>query len=144
MTRTMKTETRMLSRRRVAVTGALGLTSLALAAVPAHAKGTVDLSAPRTAAVGKTFAVSAHGNDDAASYLRICLEDRSGGQAWHQVACGATVSREDGTDAQAATRVKGAQRGPLRFRAVAYGLTSPLDQHPVRWRTSDVATVQIR
>ncbi|MCB5907088.1 hypothetical protein [Streptomyces pinistramenti] len=143
MTRTTKTETKTRSRRRVAVTGALGVAALALAAVPAHAKGAVDLTAPHTAAVGKTFTVTAHGNDDAASYMRICLEDRSGGHAWHQVACGATVARDAGTEARVAAHTKGAHRGSLEFRAVMYGLTSP-HAHPVRWRTSNVATVQVR
>ncbi|MET9144629.1 hypothetical protein [Streptomyces sp. NPDC004042] len=156
MTRTMKSgtgttgttgstgTTGTLSRRRVAVTGALGLASIALAAVPAHAKGEVDLTAPRTAAVGKTITVSASGSDDAAVYQRICLEDRTGEAAWHQVACGATVSRDAGAAARATARVKAAHRGGLQFRAVMYGLTSAHDKHPVRWRTSDVATVQVR
>ncbi|TSB19247.1 hypothetical protein [Streptomyces benahoarensis] len=143
MTRTVKTETTMPGRRRAAVTGALGLAAVALTAVPAHAKGTVEVTAPRTAAVGKTFTVTAHGDDDAASYLRICLQERSGGQAWHQVTCGAVAER-GGAEAQAVAHPKSAHRGPVEFRAVAYGLTGPHDQHPKQWRTSTVATVQVR
>ncbi|GAA3185214.1 MULTISPECIES: hypothetical protein [Streptomyces] len=111
--------------------------------MPTHAKGTVEVTAPHTAAVGKAFTLSAHGDDDAASYLRICLQERSGGRAWHRVACGAVVER-GGPEAGAVTHPKSARRGPVEFRAVAYGLTGPHDQRPQRWRTSAVATVQVR
>ncbi|WP_030659619.1 hypothetical protein [Streptomyces rimosus] len=147
MTRTMKTGTtktgtQALSRRRVAVTGALGLATVALAAVPAHAKGNVDVTAPGTAAVGKAFTVTAQGEDDATNYKRVCLEDRSGGRAWHQVACGATVGR--GTEARVVAQAKGTHRGTLEFRAVLYGLSGPQDKHPTRMRNSDVVKVQVR
>ncbi|MFF9479813.1 hypothetical protein [Streptomyces sp. NPDC014733] len=146
MIRTTKTGTPTTytpSRRQVAVTAALGLASLALTAVPAYAKGTVEVTAPRTAAVGKTFTVSAHGDDDAASYLRVCLQERGRGQTWHQVACGAVVDR-GGPEARAVAHPKSARRGPVEFRAVAYGLTGPHDRHPKPWRTSAVATVRVR
>ncbi len=141
MTRTKKTGLRARGGR-VAVIGALALASVTMAAVPAFAKGGVDITAPHTAQVGKTFTVTAHGNDDAASYLRTCLEGRSGGQAWRQVTCGAVVPT--GTDAEAAAHVKAAHSGVLQYRAVVYGLTSPNDRHPVRERTSDLATVDVR
>lgn len=141
MTRTRKTGVKARGGR-VAVIGALGLASVALAAVPAFAKGSVDIMAPRTAHVGKTFTVTAHGNDDAAGYLRICLEDRSGGRAWHQVTCGTVVAT--GTDAQAAAHVTAKRSGVLEYRAVVYGLTSPNDRRPVRERTSSPATVNVR
>ncbi|MEU3708855.1 hypothetical protein [Streptomyces catenulae] len=146
MTRTTKTGTRTRHTpggRRVAVTAALGLATLALTAVPAHAKGTAEVTAPRTAAVGKTFTVSAYGDDDAASYLRVCLQERGHGQPWHQVACGAVVER-GGPEARAVAHPRSARRGPVEFRAVAYGLTGPHDRHPQRWRTSGVATVRVR
>ncbi|MGP8303662.1 hypothetical protein ACTPOK_38275 [Streptomyces inhibens] len=141
MTRTKKTGMKARGGR-VAVIGALGLASVTLAAGPAFAKGSVDITAPHTAHVGKTFTVTAHGNDDAASYLRLCLEGRSGGQAWHRVTCGAVVAT--GTDAQATARVEAESSGVLEYRAVVYGLTSPNDSHPVRERTSGPATVDVR
>ncbi|MFF8369934.1 hypothetical protein ACF05W_13925 [Streptomyces lydicus] len=141
MTRTKKTG--MKSRGgRVAVIGALGLASVTLAAGPAFAKGGVDITAPHTAHVGKTFTVTARGNDDASSYLRICLEGRGGGQTWHRVTCGAVV--DTGTDAQATAHVKAAKSGVLQYRAVVYGLLSPADGHPVRQRTSGPVTVDVR
>ncbi|MFI0218070.1 hypothetical protein [Streptomyces lydicus] len=141
MTRTK--ESGMKSRGgRGAVIGALGLASVALAAGPAFAKGGVDITAPHTAQVGKTFTVTAQGNDDAAGYLRICLERRSGGQAWHRVTCGAVV--DTGTDARATAHVKAAHRGVLEYRAVVYGLTSPNDSQPVRERTSGPVRVDVR
>ncbi|WP_030678909.1 hypothetical protein [Streptomyces rimosus] len=127
---------------RVAVIGALSLASVALAAAPAAAKGGVEITAPHTAPVGKTFTVAAHADDDASDYLRICLENRTGGQAWHQLACGAVAER--GTDAKATAHVKAAHRGAQQYRAVVYGLLSPNDRHPVRQRTSGPATVNIR
>ncbi|MEU5087713.1 hypothetical protein [Streptomyces sp. NPDC021356] len=138
------TRTKGLSRRRLAVTGALGLASLALAAVPAHAKGDIDITAPHKAGVGKTFTVSAHGSDDDAVYQRICLQERTAGHAWHQVACGATVARDTGKDARATVRLKSRHHRTFEFRAVMYSLTGPHDHHPKRWRTSEVVKVQVR
>ncbi|OKI06219.1 hypothetical protein A6A06_37595 [Streptomyces sp. CB02923] len=126
---------------RVAVIGALGLASVALAAAPAFAKGGVDITAPHSAQTGETFTVTAHGDDDASSYLQICLENRSGGQAWHRLTCGAVV--DTGTDAQVTARVKATHSGVQQYRAVVYGLTSPNDHHPVRQRTSGPATVNV-
>ncbi|AOP48484.1 hypothetical protein [Streptomyces lydicus] len=141
MTRTKKSGMKTRGGR-VAVIGALGLASVTLAAGPAFAKGGVDITAPPTAQVGKTFTVAAHGDDDAAGYLRLCLEGRSGGPAWHRVTCGAVVPT--GTEAQATAQVKAAQRGALEYRAIVYGLTSPTDRNPVRERTSAPVTVDVR
>ncbi|BDM69787.1 hypothetical protein HEK616_32740 [Streptomyces nigrescens] len=141
MTRTKKTGLKARGGR-VAVVGALGLASVTLAAVPAFAKGSVDITAPHTANVGKTFTVTAHGDDDAASYLQICLEGRSAGKAWHRVTCGAVV--DTGTEAKATAHVKATQRGILEYRAIVYGLTSPNDHHPVRERTSGPVKVNVR
>ncbi|MFF4284144.1 hypothetical protein ACFY0R_02285 [Streptomyces sp. NPDC001633] len=141
MTRTKKTGMRARGGR-VAVVGAVGLASVVLAAVPAFAKGSVEITAPHAAHVGKAFTVKARGDDDAASYLQICLEGRSGGHAWHRVTCGAVV--DTGTEARATAHVKAAHRGTQQYRAVLYGLTSPHDRHPVRERTSTVAKVAVR
>ncbi len=144
---TKKTETKKTGMKarggRAAVIGALGLASVALAAGPAFAKGDVSIKAPHTAQVGKTFTVTAQADDDAADYLRVCLEGRSGGQAWRQVTCGAVVGRGDGF-AEVAAHVKAERGGALQYRAAVYGLLSPKDSHPVRERTSDVATVNVR
>lgn len=68
MTRTKKTETKAWGGRG-AVIGALALASVTMAAVPAFAKGGVDITAPRTAHVGKSSTVTAHGGDNSAGYL---------------------------------------------------------------------------
>ncbi|GCD40601.1 hypothetical protein [Streptomyces paromomycinus] len=141
MTRTKKTGMKARSGR-VAVIGALGLASVGLAAGPAFAKGDVEITAPPAAQVGKTFTVTAHGNDDASSYLQVCLENRGGGQAWHRLACGAVVERGD--DAQVTAHVKATHSGARQYRAVVYGLLSPADRHPVRQRTSGPTTVNVR
>ncbi|MGW1840008.1 hypothetical protein [Streptomyces sp. NPDC002067] len=143
MTGTTRAATHAPSLRRAAVTGALGPATVALAAVPAHAKGSTEVTAPHTAAVGKTFTVTARGDDDAASYLRICLQERGGGRAWHQVACGAVAER-GGPEARATAHPRSARRGPVEFRAVLYALTGPHDRHPRTSRTSAVATVRVR
>ncbi|MFE7116903.1 hypothetical protein ACFU99_15950 [Streptomyces sp. NPDC057654] len=146
MTRAKKTGTKKAGMKvrggRAAVIGALGLASVALAAGPAFAKGDVSINAPHTAQVGKTFTVSASADDDAADYLRVCLEGRTGGQAWLQVTCGAVADRNG--EAKVAAKVKAARGGALEYRAVVYGLLSPKDKHPVRERTSGVATVNVR
>ncbi|NEA48810.1 hypothetical protein [Streptomyces sp. SID10815] len=140
MTRTKKTG--MTARGgRAAVIGALGLASVALAAAPAFAKGSVEISAPRTAQVGKTITVTAHGGDDIAGYLhQLCLEENGFGEGWHQETCSAAVRG----DAKVTAKGTSARRGDLRFRAVLYGLTSKHDQKPVRLHASDVVTVHVR
>ena len=140
MTRTTKTG--MMARGgRVAAIGALGLASVALAAGPAFAKGSVDITAPHTAQVGKTITIKAHGGDDSAGYLhQLCLEENGFGEGWHQENCSAAVKG----DARVTAHGTSARRGNLQFRAVLYGLTSAHDQHPVRLHASDVATVRVR
>ncbi|TWV32855.1 hypothetical protein FRZ03_32395 [Streptomyces misionensis] len=126
---------------RAAVIGALGLAAVTLAAVPAFAKGDVDIAAPRTAHVGKTFTITAHGDDDSAGHLhQLCLEERTGKQPWHQETCSAVV----GGEARVTAHGSAAHRGDLQFRAVLYGLTSKHDHHPVRLHASEVVTVRVR
>ncbi|MGW7579259.1 hypothetical protein [Streptomyces sp. NPDC054765] len=140
MTRTKKTGMKARGGRMAAI-GALGLASVALAAGPAFAKGSVDITAPHTAQVGKTITVKAHGGDDSAGYLhQLCVEENGFGQGWHQENCSAPVKG----DAQVTSQGTSARRGNLQFRAVLYGLTSPHDQKPVRLHASDVVTVQVR
>ncbi|MFE9455148.1 hypothetical protein [Streptomyces sp. NPDC006739] len=135
MTRTKKTG------MKAAVMGALGLASVALAAVPAFAKGDVSITAPHTAHVGKTITVAAHGDDDSAGYLhQLCLEERTGKQPWHQENCSTPVKG----DARVTARGLAAHRGDLQFRAVLYGLTSKHDQHPVVLHACNVVTVHVR
>ncbi|MGW3009945.1 hypothetical protein ACWC9R_14060 [Streptomyces sp. NPDC001219] len=140
MTRTKKTGFRARGGR-VAAIGALGLASVALATGPAFAKGGVEITAPRTAQVGKTITVKAHGGDDSAGFLhQLCLEENGFGQGWHQETCSAAVKG----DAKVTAHGTSARRGDLKFRAVLYGLTSPHDQKPVRLHASDVVTVHVR
>lgn len=121
----------------------VGLAVVALAAAPAQAKGDVSVVAPRAVAVGKVFKVSAHGDDDAARYLRICLQERSGKAAWRQAGCGGVV-RRGGPEGRVAVQVKVARRGAVQFRAVMYGLKGLKDRHPVRWRISETVSVRVR
>ncbi|MEU8994712.1 hypothetical protein ACGFSD_28575 [Streptomyces caniferus] len=140
MTRTKKTGV-MTRGGRVAVIGALGLASVTLAAGPAFAKSNVDITAPRTAQVGKTITVKAQGGDDSAGWLhQLCLEEKGFGEGWHQENCSSAVEG----DAQVTAHGTSARRGDLQFRAVLYGLTSAHDQHPVRLNASDVVTVHVR
>ncbi|MEU6462117.1 hypothetical protein [Streptomyces sp. NPDC046976] len=126
---------------RAVVIGALGLASVTLAAVPAFAKGDVEVTVPRTAHVGKTFTIKADGDDDIAGYLhQLCLEERTGKQPWHQENCTTPVKG----DARLTTHGSAAHRGDLQFRAVLYGLKNKHDHHPVRLHASGVATVHIR
>ncbi|MEU6175529.1 hypothetical protein ABZ832_26925 [Streptantibioticus parmotrematis] len=141
MTRTKKTGMRVRGGR-LAVVGALGLAAVTAAAVPAFAKGDLALTAPHTAKVGQTYTVSAHGDDDAATYLRTCLDSRTGKQAWHQVSCGSAV--RTGTDATDTAHIKASHKGAQQYRARVLGLTSKTDHHPVVERTSSTTTVTIR
>lgn len=140
MTRTKKTGMKARGGR-LAVIGALGVAAVTLAAVPAFAKGDVDITAPHTAQVGKAITVTAHADDDSAGYLhQLCLEEKGYGEGWHQENCSAPVE----ADARVTAHGTAARRGDLEFRAVLYGLTSAHDQHPVRLHASDVVTVHVR
>ncbi|MBY8888604.1 hypothetical protein K7472_27730 [Streptomyces sp. PTM05] len=141
MTRTKKTGMRVRGGR-LAVVGALGLAAVTAAAVPAFAKGDLAFTAPHTAKVGQTYTVSAHGDDDSASYLRACLQSRTGNHAWHQVSCSPLVAT--GSDASVTAHVKAAHKGAQEYHAVLYGQKSRTDRHPVVERTSATATVTIR
>ncbi|MFD4397801.1 hypothetical protein [Kitasatospora sp. NPDC058478] len=141
MSRTKRTGTTTRGGR-AAVIGALGLASVALAAGPAFAKGDVEITAPHTARVGTTFTVTGHGDDDGAAYLQVCLEGRSSGSTWERMTCGTVV--ETGTEAEAVAHVKAAHSGALEYRAALFGLTGPDDHHPVRERTSEPVTVEVR
>ncbi|MFK0182429.1 hypothetical protein ACIQVR_41475 [Streptomyces xanthochromogenes] len=140
MTRT-KTTGLMARVGRAAVTGVLGLASVALATAPAFAKGGAEIAAPKTAQVGRTITVTAHGDDDNAGFLhQLCVEKIGFGEGWHQKTCSTpTVGDAKVTGAGASAR-----RGDLRFRAVLYGLTSKHDQKPVHQHTSAVVTVHVR
>ena len=140
MTRTKKNGTKARGGR-MAVIGALGLSSVALAAAPAFAKGGVEITAPHSARVGQTITVKAHGGDDSAGYLhQLCLEENGFGEGWHQEICSSAVKG----DARVTARGASARHGDLKFRAVLYGLTGTHDHHPVRLHASDVVTVHVR
>ncbi|MCB5906175.1 hypothetical protein [Streptomyces pinistramenti] len=129
---------------RIAAIGAMGAAAVALATSPAFAKGGIDLTVtPRTVAVGHTVKVAAGGNDDAAAYLRTCIQQRTGTHGtWHTATCGKLSGARE--DAKANASVKAAHRGALQFRAVLYGSETPHDKHPVVERTSPVKTVTVR
>ncbi|WP_345261826.1 hypothetical protein [Streptomyces hundungensis] len=125
----------------VMVIGALGLASVALATAPAFAKGSVEISAPKTVQVGRTITVTAHGDDDNAGFLhQLCVEENGFGEGWHQE----TGSTPTAGDAKVTAAGASARRGDLRFRAVLYGLTSKHDPKPVHQHTSAVVTVHVR
>ncbi|MFE7662599.1 MULTISPECIES: hypothetical protein [Streptomyces] len=129
---------------RLATVGAVGAAAVALATVPAFAKGELDITVtPRTVAVGQTVKVAASGGDDAAPYLLTCVEERINGKgAWRAIECGKLVAT--GYDAKVNTSVKAEQRGTLQFRAVLYGYQGAHDEHPVKERTTAVQTVTVR
>jgi hypothetical protein len=123
------------------VVGALAVAAATVAAVPAFAKGGVDITSPRTVHVGRTITVAAHGGDDSAGYLhQLCLEENGFGEGWHQETCSAV----SGGDARVSMHGTAARRGDLEFRAVLYGLTGRNDRHPVRLHASAVVTVRVR
>ncbi|MER5889474.1 hypothetical protein ABT160_37095 [Streptomyces sp. NPDC001941] len=126
---------------RVAVVGALGLAVVALAAGPVFAKGGVSIAAPHTAKAGTTYTVSAQGDDDASSYVKVCLEQRKGG-TWKPLTCGAVAAR--GGEARVVSHPRATKRGSEAYRAVVYGMTGPKDGHALRQRTSAPVTVTVR
>ncbi len=68
-----------LGMKRLAVVGALGVTSAALAVSPAFAKSDISIQAtPHTAHVGHVVKVHGQGDDDAERYTVLVIQERSG------------------------------------------------------------------
>jgi hypothetical protein len=123
------------------VVGAVAAAAVTLAAGPAFAKGSMGITAPRTAHVAGTITVTAHASDDSAGYLhQLCLEENAFGEGWHQRNCSVVT----GGNTRVTARGTAARSGDLRFRAVLYGLTGRRDHHRVRLHTSAVMTVRVR
>ncbi|MCC3769258.1 hypothetical protein K6I34_001370, partial [Streptomyces sp. UNOC14_S4] len=91
---------------------------------------------------GQTVRVSGAGEDDAARFLRACVQERGGAHdAWHVVGCGRTVTA--GAGATVETGVRPQHPGALQLRGVLYGLDDTADTTPDELRTSPVVTVHV-
>ncbi|MFI9723223.1 hypothetical protein ACIHFE_26810 [Streptomyces sp. NPDC052396] len=126
---------------------ALLLTLMTLPAVPAAAaaKGAMEITtAPSHATrVGEPVRISGSGDEEAARYLRACVQERETGQAaWRTLACGATVGA--GAGARVEARVRPRRRGVFQVRGVLYGLDRPDAPRPEVLRASPVLTVRVR
>ncbi|MGK5732003.1 hypothetical protein [Streptomyces sp. URMC 124] len=135
-------------RRFPGVPRAAAATLLAVAAVsvdtaPAAAQGAMAISAPgRPVRAGQALRISGGGDDDAARYLRACVQERAlGATAWRTAGCGRTVSPGSGATVEASVRAR--RRGALQLRGVLYGLDAPGDPHPDVVRSSPVRMVRI-
>jgi pantoate kinase len=125
--------------KRLAVVGALGVASAALAASPAFAKSDISIQAtPHTAHVGHVVKVHGQGDDDAERYTVLVIQERSGKPGhwghWH------AVTRSFNGDARA--NVKATHTGELQFRSVLYS-TDEHHQHAKTDRISTPVTVQV-
>ncbi|MFJ9419361.1 hypothetical protein ACIRPT_35160 [Streptomyces sp. NPDC101227] len=128
-----------LGLKRLAVVGVLGVASAALAASPAFAKSDISIQAtPHTVHVGKVVKVHGQGDDDAARYTTLVVQERSGKPGhwghWH------AVKRSFDGDARA--NVKAMHTGDLQFRSVLYS-TDAHHQHAKKDRTSAPVTVHV-
>ncbi|MEU8976178.1 hypothetical protein AB0D11_44625 [Streptomyces monashensis] len=124
---------------RLAVVGALGAVSAALAASPAFAKGDISIQAtPHTVHAGHVVKVRGQGDDDAEQYTTLVIQERSGKPGhwgrWH------AVTRSFDGDARAS--VEATHTGELQFRSVLYS-TDKHHQHAKTDRTSTPVTVHV-
>ncbi|MEU7058211.1 hypothetical protein [Streptomyces sp. NPDC046197] len=128
-----------LGMKRLAVVGALGVASAALAASPAFAKSDISIQAtPHTAHAGHVVKVHGQGDDDAEPYTTLVIQERSGKPGhwghWH------AVTRSFNGDARA--NVKATHTGELQFRSVLYS-TDEHHQHAKTDRISAPVTVHV-
>jgi hypothetical protein len=128
-----------LGMKRLAVVGALGVASAALAVSPAFAKSDISIQAtPHTAHAGHVVKVHGQGDDDAEQYTVLVIQERSGKPGhwghWH------AVTRSFDGDARA--NVKVTHTGELQFRSVLYS-TDKHHQHPKTDRISTPVTVHV-
>lgn len=128
-----------LGMKRLAVVGALGVASAALAASPAFAKSDISIEAtPHTVHVGHVVKVRGLGDDDANWYTILVVQERSGKPGhwgrWHAVA------RSFNGDARA--NVKATHTGELQFRSVLYA-TDEHHKHPTTDRISTPVTIRV-
>ncbi|MEV5505376.1 hypothetical protein [Streptomyces orinoci] len=128
---------------------AMASLGLVLTLVPgtaaAAAKGGMEISAApsHAARVGEPVRISGSGDEEAARYLRACLQERETGRpGWRTLACGATVGA--GAGARVETRVWPRRRGVFQVRGVLYGLNRPGAARPEPLRASPVVTVRVR
>ncbi|UQI45013.1 hypothetical protein M1P56_11945 [Streptomyces sp. HU2014] len=150
--RTPLFRTPLVTALRAAAAGALGLAALALTASPATAEGVrntegvMRIAAPaHPVRTGQTVRVSGDGRagDDAARYLRACVEQRTGARGtWQTVTCGAPVASEAAARVEA--RVRARRSGTLQLRGVLYGLDAARDPRPDRLGGSPVRTLRVR
>ncbi|MGA5130772.1 hypothetical protein [Streptomyces blastmyceticus] len=127
-----------------AAAGFLGAAVLALTAAPAFAKGAMDITVPtHPVRTGRLVHISGKGDDDAARFLRACVQERDGDHgAWHTAGCGAVMT--SGAGARVAADVRPRHGGVLQLRGVLYGLSERDDSHPEELRSSPVTTVPVR
>lgn len=136
-----------LDRKRIpyaAAAGFLGAAVLVLTAGPAFAKGVMDITVPtHPVHAGRPVHVSGKGDDDAARFLRACVQERGGDHgAWHTVECGRVMT--SGAGARVEAEVRAAHGGVLQLRGVLYGLGERDDPHPEELRSSPVISVPVR
>lgn len=128
-----------LGMKRLTVVGALGVTSVVLAASPAFAKSDISIQAtPHTVHAGQVVKIHGQGDDDATRYTMLVVQERSGKPGhwshWH------AVTRSLNGDARA--NVKATHTGELQFRSVLYS-TDRHHQHPRVDRTSTPVTIRV-
>ncbi|MDH6123196.1 hypothetical protein [Kitasatospora sp. GP82] len=133
------------SAARMAVVGALGVASLAVAVTPALAKGSAELKvSPGTVSLGHSIHLKGDAGDDGVPFGKLCAQERVGTHgAWHTVKCG-PITYVNVRDARVDAQVKATHRGTLQFRGVLYGVDGLKGGHPYVARTTEVTSVHVR
>ncbi|KUL36805.1 hypothetical protein ADL22_23120 [Streptomyces sp. NRRL F-4489] len=127
---------------RTALIGAVAAGSLALATAPASAKSSLTFTAgPRAVRLGGVVHATGKASDDNASFNKVCVQQRRGSAAWHNVVC-SKPARHTGGTVNATVRAR--QRGHLQLRAVLFEGRSPNDLHPRARSVSRTFTVTVR
>ncbi|MEV5877360.1 hypothetical protein AB0L75_24655 [Streptomyces sp. NPDC052101] len=128
---------------RTAIVALAGVSALGLAATTASAKSNIEFTAgPRTAHVGGMIHLKVDGGDDDASvWERLCIQERTGHEAWHNLKC---AKGDYGYATGLDIRIKASHKGSYQFRGALIESKSPKDKHYQYGPTSRAYTVTVR
>lgn len=113
---------------RAAVIATVGVCALALATTTASAKSDMHFAAaPHSVHLGDRIHATGHAEDDAATFNRFCIQQRSGRSGWQTIRCSKGAYHGGGG---LNITIRAERRGVLQLRGVLFEGSSPRDPRP--------------